>query len=245
MLPLLPVFAALAGTTLGLPNPQTGDDQPTVRILPYTWNFNITALSGPGCPDFGSTAPIHVTRPTFGSNTMDGSEIYYWHFAYPHLRASVGPGNPQASVWCETTLDYAEMDSAGNAAAGYRLKLHKNGTKVMALYDLDEGVEAQWTFTYYPVKNDKVVDSITVAGPRSAGASDSVDISPANGSARWALPDCGAGTIKYRTELVLKAKKEGARGTVESLKIKYTNQPESGYYGVQQGISYDWEKCAA
>jgi hypothetical protein len=60
---------------------------------------------------------------------------------------------------------------------------------------------------------------------------------------QWPLPKCGSGAIKYRTELTLKATKPGAEGSVSS----ETRQLEGGtqYYGVQQGISYDWEKCAA
>lgn len=146
----LQILTALVGTTFALPN-LTPKDTSALRILPWSWNFNITALSGPGCPDFGATSPPHVTRPTFGSNTVDGSEIYYWFFAYPHLRASVGPGTPEASVWCETTLAYTELDKDGVAPAvpGYRLKLHKNGTQVIARYDLEEGVEAKLKFTYF------------------------------------------------------------------------------------------------
>lgn len=148
--------AALMGTAFGFPNPSAGDNP--VRILPFSWLFNITALSGPGCPDFGQTTPPYVTRPTFGSNTVDGSEIYYWHFAYPHFRASVGPDNTETSIWCETTLSYVELDRSGEVAAepGYRLKLHKNGTAVLASYDLDEGVEATWKVTYYTGEESEV-----------------------------------------------------------------------------------------
>jgi hypothetical protein len=147
------ILAALLGTALALPQANT-----PVRILPYNWAFNITALSGPGCPDFGQTAPPYVTRPTYGSNTVDGSEIYYWHFAYPHLRASVGPEKREASIWCETTLEYTELDKDGvkPAVPGYRLKLHKNGTAVIASYELEKGVEAEWKFTYFTEGKDKV-----------------------------------------------------------------------------------------
>lgn len=150
------MWFALVGTAATLPSPSTAD--PPVRILPSWWGFNITALDGPGCPDFGATYPPFVTRPTFGSNTVDGSEIYYWHFAYPHLRASVGPETPEASTWCETTLSYSELDLEGSPVAepGYRLKLHKNGTEMLASYDLEEGVEANWKFTYYTDGEDEV-----------------------------------------------------------------------------------------
>lgn len=93
---------------------------------------------------------------------MDGSEIYYWYIAYPHLRASVGPGTPTATTWCETTLTYTELDQSGKAVVDpqYRLRLHKNGTAMLAKYDLDDGVRADWKFTYYPTDGDQVRDNI-------------------------------------------------------------------------------------
>ncbi|KAK3368381.1 hypothetical protein B0H63DRAFT_497699 [Podospora didyma] len=235
--------AALGGTALGLPNPTATDDTP-VRILPQFWEFNITSLSGPGCPDFGLTdrGPF-VTRPTFGLNTVDGSEIYYWHFAYPSLRTSIEPGTPSASIWCETTLSYAELDSnmVPVAKPGYHLKLHKNGTAMLASYELDDGVEAKWTFTYFPEGKREVVDTIIIDGPRSGNSYR--DISPVNGLVQWPLPNCGLGTIRYRTQLTLTAKKDGARGSVSSEKVEYKDQ--AGWYGVQQGVSYDWEQCSS
>ncbi|GAB1311375.1 Ubiquitin 3 binding protein But2 C-terminal domain-containing protein [Madurella fahalii] len=241
MLSRLQIIAALVGMTYGLPNPSATDDP--VRILPFSWRFDITALSGPGCPDFGQTVPPYVTRPTFGSNTVDGSEIYYWHFAYPHIRASVGPDTTEASTWCETTLSYAELDRSGAVVAEpeYRLKLHKNGTAVIASYDLEEGVEAKWKVTYYTDGESEIVDTLTIAGPRDAGSYH--DISPTEKLVQWVQPKCGTATIKYRTELTVSAKKEGARGTVSSEEVQYEGKTE--YYGVQQGVSYDWEKCAA
>ncbi|KAH6631226.1 hypothetical protein F5144DRAFT_531717 [Chaetomium tenue] len=241
MLSGLSVLATLVGTAVARPSPLVADTP--VRILPWSWNFEITALEGPGCPDFGATEP-RVTRPTFGMNTVDGSEIYYWHFAYPHIHLNVDAANPEASIWCETTLKYTELVQSGEPAdpAEYRLKLHKNGTRILANYDLEEGVEAKWTFTYDTDGADKIVDSITVAGPRAANSY--TDNSPAAAElVQWPLPACGSGTIKYRTELTLSATKEGAKGSVDS---DLTPQgDEEQYYGIQQGVSYDWEKCAA
>jgi hypothetical protein len=146
-------LAILGATASCLANPQTSDP---IRILPYSWGFNITSLTGPGCPDFGATGQVFSTRPTFGSNTVDGSEIYYWHFAYPNLRTAVGAGTAESSTWCETTLSYVELDMMGVPKSDYRLKMHKNGTAMIATYDLDDGVVAQWRFTYYPAGMDPV-----------------------------------------------------------------------------------------
>ncbi|KAK4195442.1 hypothetical protein QBC40DRAFT_269282 [Triangularia verruculosa] len=235
-------IAGLAGIALGLPHPWEEASGP-IRILPHSWVFNITSLSGPGCPDFGDTAAVFSTRPTFGMNTVDGSEIYYWHFAYPNLRASVGPGAATSSIWCETTLTYAELDRLGTPPAKpeYRLKAHKNGTAMIATYDLEDGVVAEWKFTYYPAGKEPVVDTITVAGPVSPTSIR--HNSPVTELAQWAMPDCGTGSIRYRTELTVTAKKDGARGAVSSDQVQYEGKSE--FYGAQQGVSYDWEKCAA
>jgi hypothetical protein len=87
----------------------------------------------------------------------------------------------------------------------------------------------------------QIVDTLTVAGPRPAGLYQ--DDSSVDRPVQWALPKCGSGVIKYRTELTVVATKEGAKGAVSSQQINYQGEPE--YYGLQQGVSYDWEKCAA
>jgi hypothetical protein len=146
------------GTALALPSSPITSADP-VRILPCSWNFTISALKGPGCPDFADVSQTFTTRPTFGMNTVDGSEIYYWHFAYPYIHLSVGAEKPEASTWCETTLAYTEQQDCGPDPAvdpAYRLKLHKNGTRMLALYELDEGVEAKWKFTYATDGDDTV-----------------------------------------------------------------------------------------
>lgn len=86
----------------------------------------------------------------------------------------------------------------------------------------------------------QIVDKTTVVGPRAPGLYN--DISPAGKPVQWALPKCGTGTIKYRTELTVTAKREGAKGTVSSEQVQY--EGKSSYYGAQQGVSYDFEKCA-
>ncbi|KAK3304772.1 uncharacterized protein B0T15DRAFT_558763 [Chaetomium strumarium] len=259
------VFAALLGTTaLARPNPTPPLPSNPVRILPYNWKYEIIALQGPGCPDAGPNSPedYYHTRPTFGSNTVDGSEIYYWHFAYPHMRLAVeasssSSSSSSSSIWCETTLRYTELTKTGAAPPAvpeYRLRLHKNGTAMIAAYELDAGVEAKWTFTYYhpttdrddgeteKLKKEPIVDTITVAGPRAAGTY--TDVSVEGGLVQYPLPECGEGIIKYRTELTVKATKSGARGVVASEAYEREGKGKE-YYGVQQGVSYDWEKCAA
>jgi hypothetical protein len=78
---------------------------------------------------------------------MDGSEIYYWFVAYPYLRASLAG---ESHSWCETELAYKEYtdNAAKTPASDYRLRLHKNGTRVIATYDLEQGVKATFKFAY-------------------------------------------------------------------------------------------------
>jgi hypothetical protein len=123
----------LASHSLALP--ATAPTDP-VRILPYNWEFNITSLKGPGCPDFAAlqksvetNVDAYTTRLTFGQNTVDGSEIYYWFIAYPYLRVELGGAE---ETWCETEVLYREFKDGMDTVEGddYRLRLHKNGTKV-------------------------------------------------------------------------------------------------------------------
>jgi len=89
----------------------------------------------------------------------------------------------------------------------------------------------------------QVVDTIDVAGPISSSLSLQHNSPAIMVPVRWALPDCGTGTIKFRTELTVSATKESAKGSVGSEVVQYQGKPE--FYGVQQGVSYDFEKCDA
>jgi hypothetical protein len=153
---LATTFALLPLTTaIALPAPQ---DAPIIRVLPSNWGFTISSLKGPGCPDFEKiNTGYSVTRLTYGENTLDGSEIYYWFAAYPAMRASVGDDS-DGYTWCETELDYQEYSDWKKETEGeaYRFRLHKNGTKVIATYDLEEGTEAEWKITYDVGKGKEV-----------------------------------------------------------------------------------------
>ncbi|KAF2734838.1 hypothetical protein EJ04DRAFT_602189 [Polyplosphaeria fusca] len=241
----------LGSITNAIPAPVSQD--PSVRILPGSWRWDLVEWNGPGCPDEGSNA-TYITRPGFGSNTVDGSEIYYWHFAYPHLKASIGhagDSDDTASTWCETTLKYTELQplSLTETDDKYRLRLHKNGTEVIAMYTLDEGVTADWKFTYYYENAPKVctscavVDKISAKGPLKTGSEIAQDLnlqSPA-GPGPFPAEECGTSTFKYRIDLALSSTKAGAKGKVSSLEVTESGKP--ALYGVQPGVSYDFEKC--
>lgn len=119
-----------------------------VRTLPSAWDFSIASLRGPGCPDASAAPSTYKTRLTYGQNTVDGSEIYYWHIAYPWLRVSLKDG--QEDTWCETEVQYNEYVKLGEKplASDYRLRLHKNGTRLISTYALDAGVKATFTAEY-------------------------------------------------------------------------------------------------
>ncbi|KAF2030785.1 hypothetical protein EK21DRAFT_100259 [Setomelanomma holmii] len=220
----------LVGFAFALPAPEV------IRVLPTNWQYNISSLKGPGCPDFGAdTQTAYATRLTYGQNTMDGSEIYYWFVAYPYLRVNL---DEEDHVWCETELSYIEFKDLDGKIKGddYKLRLHKNGTRVIATYDLDEGVKATFKFTY-DTGDDEIIDTVVWKGPLASGQYQKEDSSPNPQSPEmYKLPKCGEGKIKFRTDLYISGR-EGKFGYVAS---ETTN---GQYYGIQQGFSYDWEKC--
>jgi hypothetical protein len=83
-------------------------------------------------------------------------------------------------------------------------------------------------------------DSIEWKGPIASGQYQQESSSPVTKDEIYKLPKCGAGKIKFRTELSIKGKK-GQKGFVASETHKTDGKTE--YYGLQQGFSYDWEKC--
>jgi hypothetical protein len=242
----------LAPLIAALPSPNVD------RILPLNWKYTITSLDGPGCPDLGADPEAQrTTRLTYGQNTMDGSEIYYWFIAYPSLRVDLAGSK---TSWCETELKYQEYKDLDQKvkAEQYRLRLHKNGTRAIATYELDAGVKATAKFTY-DAGNDlvpslspsiishqlihlQITDTISWTGPASSGQYAQESVSPVSARPElYKLPKCGSGTIKFRTELSVQGGK-GKKGVVASEHTKDADGKEQ-WYGVQQGFSYDWEKC--
>lgn len=232
-------LAASAIVTSAIAIPTPSDDP--IRILPLSWEFQIQDLKGPGCPDLNSDK-FAKTRHNHGENTLDGSEIYYNVFAYPYMKAEIPQGEISASTWCETTLKYIEHKGQ---AADYRLKPHKNGTFVGAVYNLDEGVKAEWTFTYDTPSEKKIVDVLSISGPvQNRRQSEYFLYAPNPVSEQWKAPECGNTVIKFRTDLTVTADKPGKKGIATSETIKGENG-ETLNYGTWLGISFDWEKCTA
>ncbi|EUC38297.1 hypothetical protein COCCADRAFT_83253 [Bipolaris zeicola 26-R-13] len=221
------------------------------RILPPNWSFTLSSFFGPGCPDTSkntsSSSTIRTTRPTHGTNTIDFSEIYYWFIAYPWLRVDLASG--PRHTWCEATVSYKEFaDTEGKAEAErYRLRVHKNGTKGLLTYRLDEGVRVYWDFAYYEGRafgggRYGVADTIDLTGPLQSGPHAQEHYSNISYPPQL-IPQkkCGSGLFTFRTELWVVGEK-GQVGVVES---EYEDSVELGrqYYGTQQGFSYDLEKC--
>ncbi|OAK97121.1 hypothetical protein IQ06DRAFT_281125 [Phaeosphaeriaceae sp. SRC1lsM3a] len=211
------------------------------RTLPAGWEYKIASLRGPGCPDFGADPEkAFATRLTYGQNTMDGSEIYYWFIAYPHLHVDLADND---SSWCETEISYEEYSNYADKtpSADYRLRLHKNGTRAIATYDLEKGVKATIKFEYDAGKGEEYTDVINWNGPAASGQYQQESSSAVAKDELYKLPKCGAGKIKFRTELSIEGKK-GQKGFVASETHEFT-KGKVEYYGIQQGFSYDWEKC--
>lgn len=170
----------------------------------------------------------------------------------------------ESHSWCETELAYKEYKdmTAKKATSDYRLGLHKNGTRVIATYDLEEGVKATFKFAYDAGDDEvrsmderflshsqhkltflpQITDTIVWKGPLASGQYQQEDVSPANKKPElYKFPKCGAATIKFRTDLTIEGKK-GKKGVVDS-EHRTDDAGKEQYYGVQQGFSYDWEKC--
>jgi hypothetical protein len=254
---VLATTLGLASLAVALPALETRAD----RVLPTNWAFTIKSLKGPGCPDFGADPEAQrTTRLTYGQNTVDGSEIYYWFVAYPYLRVSLAG---EKHSWCETELSYKEYkDNAQKVPADdYRLRLHKNGTRVIATYDVEEGAKARLEVTY-EAGNDEVysaliipsklfvahanpnlpyqiTDAVVWKGPRASGQYQVEETSPAS-KELYKFPKCGSATIKFRTDLYIEGK--GKKSFVAS-EFSTDAAGKEQYYGVQEGFSYDFEKC--
>ncbi|PVI05007.1 hypothetical protein DM02DRAFT_517539 [Periconia macrospinosa] len=241
-------LAAISGLASALPAAAPQESDPIVRTLPPLWTFSLASYNGPGCPK--PDGKDRETRLTYGQNTMDGSEIYHWFVAYPKIKAKVGGDVDEAHSWCETTIAYKEFKDAYGKEPGsdYTFRLHKNDTRIISTYDLEEGVTAEWKFTYSINEKEacvsSIVDELAIDGPFTklpyqweTGTELSESTKPVPAA------KCGATTFSFRTDLYLKANKEGAKGVVQGEPSKTADGTEVNY-GIQQGFSYDWQKCS-
>jgi hypothetical protein len=88
----------------------------------------------------------------------------------------------------------------------------------------------------------QITDTITLKGPLVSGKYAQEAFSPTSKNPEiYKLPKCGVGKIKFRTELSIEGKK-GKKGFVASEHVQ-DQQGKEEYYGLQQGFSYDFEKC--
>jgi hypothetical protein len=126
-------------------------------------NWNVVDFEGSGC----DKSIDNWTRDPFWnggfSPSPPGPPFVLWdeYFTYPDLHGAIGPGiSPSKSYSsCTATVSYILGDRF-NATSNYvndwnvstiwRPVIHLNGTRTIAGYNLDAGVTADWTFTYYP-----------------------------------------------------------------------------------------------
>ncbi|KAH8163466.1 hypothetical protein CIB48_g4778 [Xylaria polymorpha] len=202
---------------LGLTSARATPTDEPVRILPINWKFEITSLKGPGCPDFGlPDGNDRHTRLTSGYNTMDGSEIYYWVYRYTEYKDLAG-----------------EIEGED-----YRLRLHKNGTQAISMYDIDSDIEATFGFKYLDFD---ITDTYTLRGPTASGQyQKQIGMVASKPDLPYREPKCGAAKLKFRTELKIGG--TGGKGVVDS-EHSTDKDGKVQYYGTQLGFSYDWEKC--
>ncbi|KAH7110118.1 hypothetical protein B0J11DRAFT_586343 [Dendryphion nanum] len=193
------IFSTIAFLTGTLAIPTPLSDP--IRILPKAWEWSILDLKGPSCPDLDYK-----------------SEIYFNIFAYPYLNATI-------------TKEFADYRNGipGPPALDYRLRPHKNGTLIDGVYDLEEGVTADWKFTYdVPSKKKSKYQPLLNT--------------PFVNRDQWKAPECGVTIVKFRIDLTITSDKPGKKGIAISEPVQDENGNPANY-GTWVGVSFDFEKC--
>ncbi|KAF2450402.1 hypothetical protein P171DRAFT_516287 [Karstenula rhodostoma CBS 690.94] len=229
------------GATAALLNFVSARQDPLPPLeCPETWLFNIASFSGPGCP---------IARQASRDTRTQRSGL-----GLPP-RPSVGAGVRESKTYCEMQLKWGEMKGDTypieiplNQAA-WKLKMHRNGTTIEAGYAIDEGVRADWRFTYWMDEADdnaKLVDEIAVVGPliNNAPPVKQLDWSQADKKTlEWTAPQCGVAYIKVRVDLELIAENARANGTVFPTRVGSGIDDDYGWPGPLLGASHDFEPC--
>ena len=129
--------------------------------MPNNYKWTVTSIEGPGCPE--SAEKLFPVQKVFGSST--GNDVWFEHVKYPSVVAQVTADDTQASSWCEATLKYTEFDVRKNpddlkdtdATKNYRLRANAaDHFNVIAKYDIEEGITAQWAISYKADGKDAV-----------------------------------------------------------------------------------------
>ncbi|KAL5371801.1 hypothetical protein DPSP01_013982 [Paraphaeosphaeria sporulosa] len=252
------VQALFVGFTAALPSFISSRQDPLPSPeCPETWFFNIDSFSGPGCPDSapGFNATHGRTDQGWGSHFMPGCHTPWAWFTLPYTEASVGAGVRESKTYCELRLKWREMKGDTYPIevpldqAAWKLKMHRNGTTMEAGYAIDEGVRADWRFTYWMDEaddNSKLVDKIVVRGPLANKTLPVKQLDWSQGEKKtleWTAPQCGIAYVKVRVDLELRAENAGAMGTVFPTRIGSGVAHDYGWPGPLLGISHDFEPC--
>lgn len=167
-----PLFAHfLASTTLA--SPILTRQEPSDVLIPEFWTFDLLSWNGPGCPDYpkynGTETDNSFTRQSIGPYLFNSSADTWWfYFAYPWMRVRLsdisGHAAKSNNTWCESTIKYQEMANdygtrRKEEESKYRLRMHKNGTTIEAVYKLRDGMSAEWKVTYLAENGDEVLVS--------------------------------------------------------------------------------------
>lgn len=124
---------------------------------PYPEGSTIMVVKneGPGCPLQSKDRRISVVDYMWGQNWVDEStNTMIWEYAL-NLPITMGPAvwgadTSEANRWCSHEWKFVKT-------AGYRLKMHTNGTEVIARYRIGERATVTWKITYYPPDGDEVL----------------------------------------------------------------------------------------
>jgi hypothetical protein len=124
---------------------------------PEAWMFTLKDFSGEACPDFNATSRTDGYMPTrldLGPIYNSSLSTYWWYMAFPWMQAQLNVNDTSRlkRMRCEFTIQYEQVTEYGGSIPvdkrTHRLKLHKNGSLILANYRLDKDVAAEWQVRY-------------------------------------------------------------------------------------------------
>jgi hypothetical protein len=82
------------------------------------------------------------------------ADTFWYYIAFPWMQATLDQNDPSrlAKISCNIQVGYEEVTEYGGRIKPenrtHKLRLHKNGSLVMANYKLDKNVNAEWQVRY-------------------------------------------------------------------------------------------------
>jgi hypothetical protein len=122
--------------------------------LPENATIVPVKYSGSGCPIVSSDRRTSVVDYMYGTFSENDDKTDYVATYALNLPPTLG-----AALWEESDAERTRScthEWKFINSEGWRLKLHTNGTEILARYRLSEDVSAKWDITYYPPEGAEV-----------------------------------------------------------------------------------------